>query len=299
MTDQLALFSPINQKRIEKHFERREKPLATSDIGYQYSTLTGCFLPYRDPGVRSWEHRNGKYSLIISAGAIRSPDNSGELLELGLPFGPKPRLFLAFINSLAVKRQSPVVPVGRSMTAMLKELGFQPNGGLKGTVHSFKKQIMRLAASHFVVAGPGPKGGELYTKASPIRQFNVWLPLTNSKNIWPREIVLTEEYFRALLDHAVPYDVRALQSLQNNARGMDIFLWFSQRLTRLNKPLHMKWPDLIELFGGNLAPTSNRAFKRIFRRDSFGARIAFGECRMEETRAGFLFYPATSPVPRR
>jgi hypothetical protein len=184
------------------------------------------------------------------------------------------------------------------MTGMLKELGFPPTGGVKGTIHSFKSQVMKLASCNFTIVGPGPKGGETYTKAPPIRQFSVWIPPQGKVNVWPNEIVLTDDYFKSLLDHAVPYDVRALQDLQNNARAMDIFLWFVQRISRLSKPLLMKWNDLFELFGGGMGKGSQRAFKQVFREDAFAARMAFGEAKMDETPEGFLFYPSLSAVPR-
>jgi hypothetical protein len=299
MAEPLPLFnSPISRKRIERHFERRETPLETADIGYNYTVMASCFLPYRDPGKTHWERKNGKYSLILSAGAIRNPDSPDTLLELGLPYGPKPRIFLCYLNSLAIKRKSPIVPVPRTMTGMLKALGYEPTGGEKGNIGTFKDQMMRLASCYFTVVGPGPRGGETYTKSAPIKEFSIWMQPDHKANIWPTEIILTNEYFESLRDHAVPYDVRAMRDIQNNARAMDIFLWFSQRLPRLNKPLFLKWLDLFDLFGGDMAKTSQRAFKKIFRQDAFAARLCYPGCKMEETPEGFLFYPSLSPVPR-
>jgi hypothetical protein len=300
MQEPLPLFnSPISKKRINHYFERKETPLETSDIGYNYTVLASCFLPYRDPGVPHWERRNGKYSLILSAGAIHDPHDPNTLLELGLPYGPKPRIFLCYLNSIAIKRKSPVVPVPRTMTGMIKALGYEPTGGEKGNIGTFKDQMMRLASCYFTVVGPGPRGGESYTKAPPIKEFSVWMQPDQKANIWPSEIILTGEYFESLREHAIPYDIRALRDIQNNARAMDIFLWFSQRLPRLTKPLLMKWLDLFELFGGGMARDSNRAFKKIFRREAFAARIACPGCKMEETPEDFLFYPLLSPVPRK
>jgi hypothetical protein len=302
MAEQIQLFTrPVDIERFESHIERQKTPLQTSDIGYIYTVLAQCFLPYRDPKVSHWERRNGKYSMILSAGAVHHPNKPGALLELGLPYGPKPRLFLAFINSVAVKRQSPVVPVARSMTGMLRALGFEPRGGPRGTITSFKNQIMKLAACNFTIVGPGPKGGETYTKAPPIKQFSVWIPTqaeSPKSNVWPTEIVLTDDYFESLKYHAVPFDFRALGDIQNNARAMDIFFWLTQRLPRLNKPLTMKWADLFELFGGNLDIRNRRLFKQTFRDDALAAKLCYPSARMEETNEGFTFHPSPRLVPR-
>lgn len=302
MPEPLPLFnSPISRKRIESYFERKETKLEKSDIGYNYSVLCQCFLPYRDPNVSHWERRNGLYSLVISSGVIHDPKDPTSLLELGIPFGPKPRLFMCYLNSLAIKRQSPVVPVAPNLSAMLRELNLSRTGEPRGSITSFKKQIMRLAASNFLIIGPGPRGGEYYTKAPPIKEFNVRLPQQTDQrfNVWPSEVVLTSEYFESLRDHAVPYDVNALQSLQNNARALDIFLWATQRLPRLTSSLLMRWPDLFELFGGGLNKRHSRLFKQTFRDDCFAARLAYGDkAVMEETPEGFKFYPSPPPVPR-
>ena len=295
---QLLLFSHANQKRFDAYLERRESPLETSDIGFIYSTLAQCFLPYRDPGVNHWERHNGKYSLLLSAGAIHDPSNPDKLLELGLPYGPKPRIFMCYINSLAVKRKSSVVPIPRTMSALLKELGLGRRGGPRGSIGVFKDQLMRLAGCAFTIVGPGPKGGETYTKAPPIKAFTVWLPPNHKSTVWPTEIVLTDDFFQSLQSHAIPYDIRALRSVQSNARALDIFLWCTQRLPRLNKPLMMTWDDLFDLFGGGIAKSNQRLFRQKFRADLLAARMAYPAARMEEVKEGYLLQPSPTSVPR-
>jgi hypothetical protein len=104
--------------------------------------------------------------------------------------------------------------------------------------------------------------------------------------------------FESLKYHAVPFDFRALNSIQNNARAMDIFFWLTQRLPRLGKPLTMKWQDLFESFGGNLDARNRRLFKQTFRDDTMAARLSYPSARMEETDEGFTFQPSPPAVPR-
>jgi Plasmid encoded RepA protein len=299
MAEQIQLFTrPVDIERFKKYLERKDTLPDYPEIGFLYNVLCQCFMPYRDPGVSHWERRNGRYSVILSAGAIHDPSNPENLVELGLPYGPKPRLFLCHINSLAVKRRSPIVPIARSMSAMLEELGLGRRGGPRGSIKSFKRQVMKLASCNFTIVGPGPRGGETYTKAPPIKSFNVWLPNDGKTSVWPSEIILTDDFFQTLVDHAVPYDVRALRSIQNNARAIDIFLWLTHRLYRLSKPLLMKWPDLFELFGGGIDIRNARPFKKKFRDDLQAARLAYPSAKMEETSEGFLFHHSPTLVPR-
>lgn len=70
--------------------------IITSDepgpILYAHTVFCQTGLPYRNPGdVREWERANGVARLKILAGEALHPE-TGEFVQLGLPYGPKPRL---------------------------------------------------------------------------------------------------------------------------------------------------------------------------------------------------------------
>ena len=85
----------------------------------------------------------GQFSTVIPGQFLNEDYN--------LSFGTKPRLFLSKIQTEAIRRQSPVIPVSTSMTGMLRELGFNITVGKRGTMASFKEQTSRLAACRFRV----------------------------------------------------------------------------------------------------------------------------------------------------
>ena len=58
---------------------------------------------------------------------------------------------------------------------------------------------------------------------------------SNQTTLWPSEIVLTDDYYYSLKDHAIPYDFRALKAIQNKPRAQDIYLWMTQRLCRIEE----------------------------------------------------------------
>ena len=184
------------------------------------------------------------------------------------------------------------------MTAMMKELGLQPTGGKDGTIGVFKEQITRFAACNFTVVGPGPHGGDTYIKAPPIKRFDVWFPLSPEQTtLWPSEVVLTEEYYYSLKDHAIPFDFRALKAIQAKPRAQDIYLWMTQRLCRLQKgkPLLLRWPELHEMFGGE---SNIKRFKEHFRQDLKAAVLSYPAAQVEEHSEGFLFRSSLPPIPK-
>jgi hypothetical protein len=159
MPEPFELFKrPVYKKRMQCLFERSETPLESSDIWYLHTTLCQCFLPYQDPKADEWQRTNGDFSIALVAGHLRDPENDQPLRRVGLPYGPKPRLFQSYICMKAIKHQSPIVPVERSMSDMMHMLGLAVTGGRYGTIRMFKEQIIRFAACHFTIVGPGPKG---------------------------------------------------------------------------------------------------------------------------------------------
>jgi hypothetical protein len=298
MNDKVIDLRAIDRKRLDNLHERTTTDLDHSDVWYIHTVLAQCFLPYRDPKTRDWMRENGKYSIILSAGVTKDLRNPKQLMEVGLPYGAKPRLFQSYICTQVIKQQSPVIPVERSMTAMIQELGLIASGGKEGTIRAFKDQITRFANCNFTIVGPGPNGTDTYIKAPPIKRFDVWFPRDADQcMLWPSEITLTDEYFYSLKDHAVPYDFRALKAIQNKPRAQDIYLWMTQRLCRIpnNKPLLMRWKDLHEMFGGE---SPLKLFKQVFPKDLIAARLAYPDARMEEHKDGFLFRASLPPVPK-
>jgi hypothetical protein len=101
-------------------------------------------------------------------------------------------------------------------------------------------------------------------------------------------VVLTEEYYYSLKDHAIPFDFRALKAIQAKPRAQDIYLWMTQRLCRIpkNKPLLMRWRDLHEMFGGR---STMKKFKEHFPQDLKAAVLSYPAAQVEEHLEGFLF----------
>src|SRR5262245_25348493 len=127
----------VDRKRLNNLQERTEAPLASDDIWFIHTVLAQCFLPYRDPKTHDWTCQNGDFSIALMAGHVEDPKAAGGMRIAGLPYGAKPRLFQSYICTQTIKQQSPVIPVERSMSAMMHELGLQVSGGKEGTITSW------------------------------------------------------------------------------------------------------------------------------------------------------------------
>ena len=96
-------------------------------LAFQHTVFCQTSLPYRNPGddVRKWKRTNGSVVLQLEAGDAWNP-RIRDFVQLGLPWGTKPRLILAHLNAEALRRDSPVIEVENSLSAFVKRIrGFE------------------------------------------------------------------------------------------------------------------------------------------------------------------------------
>ena len=79
--------------------ELRPEADEPSSVLFQHTVFCQTGLPYRDPGLelRLWHRSQGAAHLEIQAGRAFHP-GEGAFVDVGLPFGPKPRLILAHLK---------------------------------------------------------------------------------------------------------------------------------------------------------------------------------------------------------
>ena len=210
--------SRIKQRLIRAVVEIDGDP---DSILFMHTIFCQAGLPYRDPGAdtRVWERLNGKAHLEMLAGKAMHPEK-GRLVELGLPFGPKPRLILAHLNAEALRTASPEIEVEASLTAFVKRLKLDPKGR---NMRIIKDQLARLSASS-IRLGLLRDGRAITVNSQIVTAFDLWFPKDDRQRVlWPSTVRLSLDYFESLPRHAVPLDERALVALAHSAMALDVY----------------------------------------------------------------------------
>src|SRR4051812_6517841 len=161
-----------------------------SDIAFQHSIMCQTSLPAVRPpnNVLVWERRQGRATLLIEAGKVMNP-RTREFEQMRLPYGPKARLLLMHLNSEAVRRQSPIIPVEDSMTAFFRRLMGRTQDGRQAAM--LKTQLSALAAAQFRI-GISSEEGALQVDTKVVGAFNLWFEKDESQRIlWPSELKLS------------------------------------------------------------------------------------------------------------
>jgi Plasmid encoded RepA protein len=239
----------INRRRLQRSLQIEETP--AERIAYQHTVLCQTALPYRNPGgqVRVWQREQGASSLLVQAGFVRDPA-TGRMIEVGLPYGARPRLILTHLNRQALLHGSPRIEVEDSLTAFVRRIQHTyPNGR---EIRRFKDQLARLAAAIVRLAVDLSENRAYQVNAQIIDAFELWLEKDERQRVlWPAVVELSPRYFDSLKRHAVPLDERAIAALSNSPLALDVYAWLAQRLHRIPqpKPQRISWKALYEQFG--------------------------------------------------
>jgi hypothetical protein len=262
-------------------------------IAYVARVLAQVTMPHSKTGALKFERSNGNVTLAMKA----DPD-------LGLPFGTYPRLLMAWISTEAVQNRSPVLELGDSLSAFMRELDIVPHGGRWGTIARLRDQMNRLVASS--ISWTTERRGEkhLYNVA-PIRETHFWWDPKQPEqtDLWKSTLRLDQEFFEALVERPVPVDMRALKVLASDARSalaVDIYTWLTYRMSYLEEPVTIPWTSLELQFGGDFARTVD--FKRKFIERLKLVRTLYPAARVrpsdDKRNPGLILEPSPTHVPR-
>src|SRR3546814_5464714 len=107
---------------------------------------------------------------------------------------------------------------------------------------------------------------------------------------------LSEGFFKALIEHPVPCEERAIRLIQNSSAAIDIYIWLCYRLHALRKPTIVPWPKLYEQFGSAYARIPH--FKPRFIACLRAALAVYPDAKVELIPDGVRLMPSPPAVPQ-
>lgn len=277
--------------------------LAAAVLGDEHQTITAAYsgfcqtsLPLRETGEQVWRRQGGDVTMLLEAGL----EEDG-ITPVGLPFGPKARLILLYLQDRAIKTRAPEVELGACMHAWLREMGLSVGGK---TYHEIKRQARRISAARLTffvhrqideqTTAAGRHNGAFVendiafsTRGDP-----------RQGSLWNDTVQLHPAFFRAIMAHPVPLQAEAVRQISGKAQALDIYMWLAWRLHVLDKPLKISWPALMGQFGGSIGALKH--FKPEFTAALKLALAVYPQARVElDAETGAVLHPSASPVERR
>lgn len=201
---------------------RLKRQDASQNLGFASRPFVLCGLPVKKPaaGQLLHERRNGQFLLQVTGHPA-----------YGLPWG-QDRLVPIFLATLAIKQQSRVIRF-RSAAQMLDTFGMQQGGTQYRRLMGAFQRI--FGATIFFGTDTQRERAEVVHRArfNFMSEARIWYARDSAQDTLPgelqNEIVLSEEFFREILDHPIPTDMEAAKALSCSPAALDLFTWLSYR----------------------------------------------------------------------
>lgn len=272
--------------------------VSSGDIVYVSAPLCHVFFPYQNPGddIDFWQRSHGPFDLTIEATSEVNPDTR-QREKIGLPYGPKPRLIMAYLNTVIFKQQSPEITVGNSLTEFIGEKLHMSTDGR--TINEVKNQLARLSTAVIKASYKLEDGHSYGDKMTLIRGIDVWWTKNSQqRHLWGNYLRFSDDYFNEVMAHGVPLDRRALSALSGNSLAIDLYSFLAHRLHAIpeGRPLNISWAAMKDQFGATYARMDK--FKQKFRLTLALVCSVYQNARLEEIKnKGFVLYNSKPPIP--
>lgn len=266
----------------------------SSSRAYLYSGFAMTTLPHRKPenDLSPWRRSNGRFQLLVEPGYIPS---GREIFMQGVPFGPRARLILLYLQTEAIVSGSPVVSLGRSMHQWLERMGIKPGGS---SYRSVRDQAKRLSACRLTVSWTNEDGRTGFERANIVSAMLLSPPNSGRQgSLWDDTARLSPEFYSALKEHPVPISEAAVRQIQNSSATIDVYVWLAYRLNFIDKPTTVTWPALQAQFGSEYKTL--KRFKERFLETLREATAVYPGSKVEVEKTGLKLYPSPPAIPEK
>lgn len=261
-------------------------------LGFMARALTMATMPHSKMAGNEFRRRNGAFSMSMLAP-----------VSVGLPYGSKPRLLIAYMTTEAVRSKNRDIVLGRSLSEFMHELGLQSTGGRWGSITGLKQQMTRLFSSS-VHCQWDNKDNITITNMPIVSKAQLWWDPKNPEQtgLWESSVKLGEDFFNEVISNPVPIDLRAVRAIKQSPLALDIYFWLTHRLSYFKKS-HARvipWAALQLQFGAGYPNTSQgtRDFRKQFGGHLRKVLTVYPQARVTEEPAGLVLQPSPSHIKK-
>lgn len=276
---------------VEAHLAIEAQEAAEAGaLGYMARALTLATMPHSKTDENEFHRKNGAFSMSMLAPA-----------QVGLPYGSKPRLLIAFLTTEAVRKKQRDIVLGDSLSEFMRELGLQPTGGRWGSITGLKQQMTRLFSSSVHCHWENKESLAIANMPIVAKAQLWWDPKSPEQiGLWESSVRLGEDFYNEVMANPIPIDLRAVRAIKQSPMALDIYFWLTHRMSYLRRPNErpIPWQALQLQFGASYPQTAQgtRDFRKQFTGHMRKVLTVYPQARAEDGPAGLQLRPSPSHV---
>lgn len=278
---QLELWAPDAERRRQVAAASAMLSDVTVDPAWTHPGLCLTVLPHRARPVNEVWRRSGPVATLTVQPIA---DGGGQCL--GVPYGPRARMILVYLQSEAVRTRSRTIELGRSLHQWLISMGMSAGGSDYRAVREQARRIDRSLLTFEYRLGDRERWRIQDTITRSSHEQDGTDELT---------VELSEGYFQALMERPVPVVEQAVSQLRMRCQALDIYLWLAYRLHALQEPITVSWRALFGQFGAEIGREAH--WRPRFARDFELGLAVYPQARAYLTDTGAVLEPSAPPLP--
>lgn len=267
-----------------------EEAAEAGALGFTARALTLATMPHSRHYKNEFQRRNGAFVMSMHAPAA-----------IGLPYGSKPRLLVAYLATEAVRKGQRDIILGDSLSEFMRSLDLQATGGRWGSITGLKQQMTRLFSSSVTCIWEDKRSTAITNIPIVSKAQLWWHPQSpDQASLWQSSVRLGEEFFNEVVANPVPIDMRAVRAIKQSPMALDIYFWLTHRMSYLKKTnaRDIPWAALKLQFGADYADTAQgtRDFRKQFVGHLRKVLAVYPQAKVEDSPTGLILKPSPSHV---
>ena len=214
----------------------REMTIEERDaLGFFGDMLANCVFPYTKPkdDSKPYFKRNGRKVLSITPGNTMDME-TGEAFYYGLPYGKMARLVMVYICSEIARTGEQRVELGENMGSFLRAIGYENDTKNR---RALIEQCRRLFMANILYTESTDDATLLQKPENMGSEMLLWNKndKSNDRDLIPSYVMVNNKFYNSVMDNPRPVDLGVLGEMQSDILGIDLYLWLTYRVFRLQK----------------------------------------------------------------
>lgn len=260
-----------------------------SRLGITHAGFAMTSLPHKRIQEGLWKRDGYRTTLLVESGRTRT----GTLV--GVPYGSIARLILLYLQTEAIRTNTPEVELGRSMKSWMGRMSLTTGGK---TYQLVTEQARRISACRLTFFTDRENGAESRHNGAFVQDAITFASVIDDDqpSLWQDRIRLDPSFWRSLKEHPVPVREEAIQAIGTRSLAIDVYIWLAYRLHSLGKSTPVSWAAIHAQFGAGFRLV--RQIKPTFL-EALGLALAvYPEARVDTDKQGFVLHPSPPAVPK-
>ena len=258
-----------------------------SRMGITHAGFAMTSLPHKRIEKTFWRRDGHRTTLLVESGR----DRRGT--AVGVPYGSIARLILLYLQTEAVRTNSPEVELGPSMKSWMGRMSLTTGGK---TYQLVTEQARRISACRLTFFTDRGNGAESRHNGAFVQDAISLTGLADESQptLWQDRVRLDGGFWRSLREHPVPILEEAIRAIGTRSMAIDVYVWLAYRLHSLARPAPISWTAVHGQFGAGFRLV--RQIKPTFLEALNLALAVYPEARVDADKEGIVLHPSPPAV---